>query len=180
MKTASAIEDLLPEEQELLRQRLKVAAEPDKKKAVAFDLGVRRALFERGIPPGPRQELAVKVAMALSEGRIRQPHDTMVVVKEAVDGWADEDEGFHIGDWITEETKNLHPLAKFLLLAGGGTALGAGAGALGDKTMELFGRKPSSALTLLGALTGGGMGAYKHVSDAAGPLPQFEDRLALG
>ena len=121
----------------------------------------------------------MKIAAAISAGDISGPQDIRSFIKQAADPWGDDDGQFRVGDWITDETKDLHPLVKLLLLTGGGAALGAGAGALGDKALEFGGRKPSHALTLLGALTGGGLGAYKHVKDQVGSVPGYADRPVL-
>lgn len=160
------------------QSELKEFGEKAEKKAQAYDWGVRFALAERGLH-GPAQDLAVKVAAAISDGSIAGPQDIRPFIKQAANPWGEPDDQFRVGDWITDETKDLHPLVKLLLLTGGGAALGAGAGALGDKALEIGGRKPSNALTLLGALTGGGLGAYKHVRDQIGPIPGYADRTVL-
>jgi len=139
--------------------------EEEEKKAQAFDMGVRFALAERGIGDGPRQELAIKVAMAIAENENLCPQDTIAILEKAA--VESVNQGFNVSDWITQETENLHPVAKFLLLTLGGAGLGAAGGATAGKTMELLGKKPGKSMTLLGALTGGGIGALKHVSDSA-------------
>ena len=150
------------------------------KRAQAVELGVRRSLSALGVAGRQRQDMVVKVAFQMLEGNIRTPLDTIRVLKQAYNNPAYPDPetveplggwGKTIGDKITEETKDLSPTAKFLLLTLGGSGLGVAGGALGDKGMEMFGRRPSNALTLLGALTGGGLGALKHISDQTGPLP---------
>lgn len=153
-------------------------ADPDEdmKKAQAFEAGLRFNLAEHGIV-GVRQDLAVKVAADIASGRVKTALDVRQSVKTAADEW--ESGVQSIGDWITEETRLLSPAAKLMLLTLGGAGIGAGAGALGDKALETVGRQPSNALAVLGALTGGGMGAYKYVKDRSGPVPGVEGRSTL-
>jgi len=137
--------------------------EPDEEKlkeACAYQLGLQFAWKEAGIDDDLRRHLMTKVALALTNGTLKNPLDFRrfqpVLEKEARQ---------LVGEHV-KTGMSVDPTTHLLLMALAGASIGGSGGWLVDQIKEkLTGKKPRKSMATAGLLGGAGAGLVKHLYD---------------